>query len=477
MATLLRLPEVATGATEAVINDWLVAERGTVAAGEPLVVIETEKASVELAAESAAQVLTLLAAPGATVAVGAPIAVLAEPGELVADLDALLRSLGVAAGPAGGESAGGESAGGESAVSPGGVSPGGVSPAPDSSSPESPVAELSGSPAPGGASGNGGSAGRVFASPLARRLLLAAGLGLADADGTGPNGRITRRDVERAVAARSAGPPVAPPPVAPPLIPSPPDPSAAPTGTSAPEPVPAPTRVPGAAELAEPAVTRIPHLPIRRAIARRLTESKRTVPHFYLKGSCELDALLALRRELNAASTERISVNDLLVKAVGRAHTLVPEMNVAWSDEALLSFGQVDVGVAVAGVRGLVTPVVRAVDTRSVGAVSAEVRELSARADDGQLRQSDLEGGSITLTNLGMYGVEEFAAIISPPQAAILAVGAGRPVPAVVDGELATRTELTAVLSVDHRCVDGALAARWMQAFQRCLAQPLALLL
>jgi pyruvate dehydrogenase E2 component (dihydrolipoamide acetyltransferase) len=216
---------------------------------------------------------------------------------------------------------------------------------------------------------------------------------------------------------------------------------------------------------------------MRRAIARRLTESKRTVPHFYLKASCEVDALLALRRELNASAAERISVNDLLVKAVGRAHTLVPEMNVAWSDEALLSFGQVDVGVAMAGARGLVTPVVRAVDTRSVSAVSAEVRELSARADGGRLRQSELEGGSITVTNLGMYGVEEFAAIINPPQAAILAVGAGRPVPAVVSGELGTRTELTAVLSVDHRCVDGALAARWMRAFRDCLAQPLGLLL
>jgi pyruvate dehydrogenase E2 component (dihydrolipoyllysine-residue acetyltransferase) len=440
MAILLRLPEVATGATEAVINDWLVAERGTVAAGEPLVVIETEKASVELEAESAAQVLTLLVAPGATVAVGEPIAVLAEPGEQVTDLAALLRSLGVA--PA----------------------------------------------EPSVGSGDGGAAGRVFASPLARRLLVAAGLGPTDAEGTGPNGRITRRDVERAVAARSAGLPVAPPPrlaetqtAVPAAVPAATlttvpaaTLTAAPAAVPEPAPVPVPTRPPAAAE---PAVTRIPHSTMRRAIARRLTESKRTVPHFYLKASCEVDALLALRRELNASAAERISVNDLLVKAVGRAHTLVPEMNVAWSDEALLSFGQVDVGVAVAGARGLVTPVVRAVDTRSVSAVSAAVRELSARADDGRLRQSELEGGSITLTNLGMYGVEEFAAIINPPQAAILAVGAGRPVPAVVDGELGTRTELTAVLSVDHRCVDGALAARWMRAFRDCLAQPLGLLL
>ena len=459
MATLLRLPEVATGATEAVINDWLVAERGTVAAGEPLVVIETEKASVELAAESAAQVLTLLAAPGTTVAVGAPIAVLGEPGEQVEDLAALLRSLGVAAEPAGAaaEAEALPPSGPPESWSSGGLSSGGLS--------------SGGSP-----SGNGGVAGRVFASPLARRLLLEAGLGLTDAEGTGPNGRITRRDVERAVAARSAGQLVAPPPVpseAPSECPSE-VPTVASAPAPAPRPAPAPARAPGAPETV---VTRIPHPSIRRAIARRLTESKRTVPHFYLKASCGVDALLALRRELNAASAERISVNDLLIKAVGRAHTLVPEMNVAWSDEALLSFGQVDVGVAVAGASGLVTPVVRAVDTRSVSAVSAEVRELGARAGDGRLRQWELEGGSITLTNLGMYGVDEFAAIINPPQAAILAVGAARTVPAVTDGELGIRTELTAVLSVDHRCVDGALAARWMQAFQNCLAQPLGLLL
>ena len=444
MATLLRLPEVATGATEAVINDWLVAERGTVAAGEPLVVIETEKASVELEAESAAQVLTLLVAPGATVTVGEPIAVLAEPGEQVADLPALLRSLGVAR------------------EEPSDGAPGPVSSGEWSAGASEPSGNGSGS-------GSGGGAGRVFASPLARRLLAAAGLGPTDAEGTGPNGRITRRDVERAVAARSAGQPLAPAetPAAP----------AAPAAVPEPAPVQVPARPPAAAE---PAVTRIPHSAVRRAIARRLTESKRTVPHFYLKASCEVDALLALRRELNAAAAERISVNDLLVKAVGRAHRLVPEMNVAWSEEALLSFGQVDVGVAMAGARGLVTPVVRAVDTRSVSAVSAEVRELSARADDSRLRQSELEGGSITLTNLGMYGVEEFAAIINPPQAAILAVGAGRPLPAVDParpGELGIRTELTAVLSVDHRCVDGALAARWMSAFRDCLAQPLGLLL
>jgi pyruvate dehydrogenase E2 component (dihydrolipoamide acetyltransferase) len=455
MATLLRMPEIAAGATEAVINEWLVAEDGAVEAGQPLVVIETEKATVEVEAESAARVLTLLAAAGATVAVGAPIAVLAAPGERVGDLGALVSSLGVGSDSVGSDSVGSDSVGSDSvgsdSVGSGGVSSLGVGS--DGVGSDGVGSGGVGSDGVGSAQpARAGTSARVFASPLARRLLDQAGLDLTDADGTGPNGRITRRDVERAVAARMSAPRPAPAPV----------PASA-----------APARVPGAGT----EVTRIPHPPSRRAVARRLTESKRTVPHFYLKGVCGVDALLALRAELNAAATERISINDLLVKAVGRAHTLVPGMNVAWSDDALLSFGQVDVGVAVAGGRGLVTPVVRAVDARSVSAVSADVRRFSEQAGNGRLRQSDLEGGSITVTNLGMYGVEEFAAIINPPQAAILAVGAGRPAPVVADGRLTTRTELTSVLSVDHRCVDGALAAHWMQAFRDCIEQPLGLLL
>ena len=449
MATLLRMPEVAAGATEAVLNDWLVAEDGTVAAGQPLVVIETEKATVEIEAESAAQVLKLLVTPGATVPVGAPIAVLVDPGEQVDDLGALLSSLGVGASDPTGATA-------------------------EPSAPEVPAPGSNGAKSRRATNGAGT---RVFASPLARRLLTEAGLSVTDAVGTGPNGRITRCDVQRALAERAAT-----------ATPAPVVPETAVPQTAAPaapvEPSPPAARAAAASERAavRPAagaggVSRIPHTPIRRAIARRLTESKQTVPHFYLKASCGVDALLELRRELNAVSEQRISVNDLLVKAVGRAHTLVPEMNVAWSDDELLRFDQVDVGVAVAAERGLVTPVVRAVDTRSVTAVAADVRRLSGQANDGRLRQADLEGGSITVTNLGMFGVQEFSAIINPPQAAILAVGATRSAPVVSDGQLTSRTELTVVLSVDHRSVDGALAARWMQTFTGYLEQPLGLLL
>jgi pyruvate dehydrogenase E2 component (dihydrolipoamide acetyltransferase) len=176
-------------------------------------------------------------------------------------------------------------------------------------------------------------------------------------------------------------------------------------------------------------------------------------------------------------SAERISVNDLVVKAVARAHVLVPEMNVIWTDDALLQFDTVDVAIAIASERGLLTPVLRSVDSMSVGMVAAAVKSYVRQASDGRLLQRDLEGGSISVTNLGMFGVEEFAAIINPPHAAILAVGAGRAEPVVVDGKVEARTRMTVVLSVDHRAVDGALAARWMQAFQRAIEQPFQLLI
>ncbi|MEU8187989.1 2-oxo acid dehydrogenase subunit E2, partial [Micromonospora carbonacea] len=218
----------------------------------------------------------------------------------------------------------------------------------------------------------------------------------------------------------------------------------------------------------------VPHSRLRRAIARRLTESKSTVPHFYLRGSARVDALLALRTELNAAAPVKISVNDLVVKAVGQAHLAVPQVNVGWTDAGMRVFGEVDLGVAVATEGGLVTPVLRGVDRMSVSAVAAATRDFADRARRGALRQHELEGGSATVTNLGMYGAEEFSAILNPPQATILAVGAARREPVVTDaGELAVATVLRVTLSVDHRAVDGALAAQWMREFVAILEQPL----
>jgi len=216
----------------------------------------------------------------------------------------------------------------------------------------------------------------------------------------------------------------------------------------------------------------IPHSRIRRATARRLTESQQQVPHFYLRATVRAEALLALRAELNADTATRVSVNDLVVKAVAAAHQRVPEMNVTWTPDSVRRYDTVDIAVAVATDRGLVTPVVRDVGSLTVTSVAASVRDLADSARDGKLRQDELEGGSIAVTNLGMYGVEEFAAIINPPQAAILAVGAVRDEPVVEDGAVVPGRVMTLTLSVDHRPVDGVLAARWLAVLVDLLEHP-----
>jgi pyruvate dehydrogenase E2 component (dihydrolipoamide acetyltransferase) len=435
MARLLRMPEVAAGATEAVLAEWLVPENTAFSAGDPIVVVETEKAIVEVEAEVDALILKTLVHAGSHVEVGSPVAVLGDPAETVDDLGVLLAQLGVA--PVGeGPGAAGPTA-----------RPGQVS------GPEPVRQEVRGGPVNGG---------RVFASPLARQLLKRSGISAQELTGTGPNGRIVRRDVERVLAEHSASPVERP--------------AERPAERSAERPaVMAAERTP-ATRPATAVPLSIPHAPLRRAVARRLTESKQTIPHFYLKATCTIGRLLSLREELNAVSSERISVNDLIVKAVARAHVLVPRMNVVWTDDALLQFDTVDIAIAIASERGLLTPVLRSVDSMSVGTVAATVKGYVRQAADGRLRQHDLEGGSISVTNLGMFGVEEFAAIINPPHAAILAVGAGRAEPVVVDGAVEIATRMTVVLSVDHRAVDGALAARWMEAFQRIIDQPIQLL-
>jgi pyruvate dehydrogenase E2 component (dihydrolipoamide acetyltransferase) len=215
---------------------------------------------------------------------------------------------------------------------------------------------------------------------------------------------------------------------------------------------------------------------MRRAIATRLTQSKQTVPHFYLRATIRVDELLRVRAQLNESASVRISVNDLVVKAAARAHTLVPGMNVIWAEEAVRSFAAVDIALAVATDRGLLTPVVRGVDRMSVSTLAAATRDLADRAKAGRLRQEELEGGSMSVTNLGMFGTEEFAAIINPPQSAILAVGAAREEPVVEEGRVVVGTVMRATLSVDHRPVDGVLAAEWMQVFVSLMERPVQIL-
>jgi pyruvate dehydrogenase E2 component (dihydrolipoamide acetyltransferase) len=429
MPRLLRMPEVAAGAAEAVLAEWLVAEQAEFAAADTLATVETDKAMVDVEADDAGVLLAALVAPGAHVEVGAPIAVLGQPGEEVRDIGAVLADLGVTA-PA----------------TPAGPATPAAAPAP---------APAAARPAAAGPAGPGGN-GRVFASPLARKIARQSGVAVETITGTGPGGRILRRDVEAAIAAQPAAPPTAAPPAAAP-------PAAAPAARSA------------AARDGED----IPHSRQRRAIAARLTESQQTVPHFYLRATVRADRLVALRAEINTGLAEgaRVSVNDLVVKAVAAAHQRVPEMNVIWTPDAVRTFATVDVAVAVATDRGLVTPVLRDVTAQTITQVAAHTRDLAARARDGQLRQHELDGGTISVTNLGMYGVEEFAAIINPPHAAILAVGAVRGQPVVEDGAVVPGQVMTVTLSVDHRPVDGVIAARWLAALRELLENPLRVLI
>ncbi len=442
MATLLRIPEVAAGATEVILSEWLVEQGAAVAAGAPIVVVETEKAIVEIEAEGAGTVLRRFCDPGETVEVGSIFAVLGEDGEGDDEVDALLAEVGLAAPVPAADAALVE----ESYEAPTDAEPEPrTAPAPGGADAESRPAQVAGVDSEPGRS-------RIFAAPVARRILAEAGIALDGVAGSGPRGRIMKKDADAAVRAASEKPaPVAP--------------------VAAPAPEAAPT--PGApAPAAGSGWTDEPHSRLRRLVATRLTQSKQTVPHFYLRRTVRVDELLALRAQLNAVSPHRISVNDLVVRAVGVASRTVPEANVIWTDDALRHFDTVDVGVAVASERGLMTPVVRGVEGLTPAAIAARIRELVEQAGNGTLRQSDLEGGTISVTNLGMFGIEEFDAIINPPQSAILAVGTAAPHPVAVDGRVEVATTMQLVLSVDHRAIDGALGARWMAALAECLEEP-----
>ncbi len=442
MAELLRVPEVAAGATEVVLSEWLVKAGEKLTAGEAIAVVETEKAVVEIEAPSGAVLLRLLAESGTEVEVGAPLALLGTEAELDGDLDAMLAELGFT-GPSSKPAPARRDVPDSEAESPG---PGQDAPPQDLDQvPEE-------SPAP--ASRPDGST-RLFVSPIARKLLREAGVAPEGITGSGPNGRIVRKDVEAALN----------------------DPSRQQPSDAAAAPEPPVDQVPTATTAGDgsQAFEEVPHTRLRRAVAARLTRSKQEIPHFYLKGEAVIDELSALRQQLNEHSPVKLSVNDFVLRAVAVAHTRVPDANVVWTDDAMRRFEHVDVSVAIASERGLVTPVLRAVEGRSLSSISAGVKHFVSAANEGRLQQRDLEGGSISVTNLGMYGVTEFSAIINPPQSAILAVGAGRQVPRVVDGQVVVATVMDLVLSVDHRAIDGALAAQWMQALVAALEHPLSL--
>jgi len=317
-----------------------------------------------------------------------------------------------------------------------------------------------------------------------RKLAGQRGVDLTALAGTGPNGRIVRRDLERFLATRTT--------------------PAAPAASAAAAAAPAPLSAVTAGSDAEHAVVRdnglsvsppggggtspaggnlIPHTPMRRAIARRLTESKATVPHFYLTAEPVVDDLLALRKQVNEAlatggqGAVKVSVNDFVIAAVAAAFRDVPAANVTWTEEGLVAYRSVDISIAVATETGLVTPVLRGVEGKKLSAIATETAALAQRARDRKLMQHELEGGTFAVSNLGMYGTVEFSAIINPPQSGILAVGAARQQPVVADGVVVPATVMRCTLSVDHRAIDGALAARWLAAFTARLENPLGALI
>lgn len=411
MATLIHMPEIAADGGFVVIKEWLKKEGETVAVGDTLAGIETDKALIDLDAEAAGVLAKILIPAGGEAKAGTPVAVLLAPGETTFDLRTLTAGAGLPAVAA------------SYPVQEASAMPQAQSPVPAS-------AEVS----------------RVLASPLARRLAKERGVDLSGLRGSGPHGRIVRRDVEGAP--QATGSTVAPKTGVIPAVPA----------TGAP-------------------YEDIPHSSMRRTIARRLSESKASIPHFYLTADCRMDRLLDLRAQANAGAPRKLSVNDFIVKAVAAALRETPEMNVSWTENALRRYAQADISVAVSTDNGLITPVVRAADSKPLSVISREIADLAARARSGRLAPDEYQGGSFTISNLGMFGVQEFSAIINPPQAAILAVGATRQCPVVVDGALAVASVMTITLSVDHRAIDGALAAQWLSTLKRMIENPLAILI
>lgn len=443
MAAVIRMPALAAGATEAAVQSWLIAVGDRVEVGQEIVEIETEKAVVEYEAEAAGVVAALFVDAGAAAAVGSPIAVLADEGE---SAEEAIAAAGVTAPAAPAAAPAAPSAPAPSAPAPSAPAP--AAPA-AAAAPAAPAESVPAPAAPDAAPSHG----RLFASPLVRKIARERGVDLTGISGTGPNGRIVRRDLE-AVLAQPA-----------------PQPAAVPAAPAAP--------ASGAPAPAAPAAgyTDVPHTGMRRAIARRLTESTTTVPHFFLSADCIVDEVLELRARVNERSDVKISVNDFVLKAVAAAMVDVPEANAIWTDDATRRFTGVDIGVAVSIPGGLVTPVVRGVESLTLSAISRSVRDLAERARAGRIKQQELEGGSFAVSNLGMYGTSRFSAIINPPHSGILAVGAAEKRPVVGDdGELTTATVMTVTLSADHRVLDGALAAQWLAAFTERIQHPLSLL-
>ncbi len=414
--------------TEGTLARWLKKEGETIKAGDVIAEIETDKATMEVEAVDEGVLGKILVADGtAGVKVNDPIAVLVEAGEKV------------------------------------GAAPAKAPPKQEAGETGAPVPSATQTPVAAAPVANGHAGGeRIFASPLARRMASQAGLSLQGIKGSGPNGRIVKVDIDAA----QKGP-------------------AAAAAAAAPAPVAAAPAPPAARPMAPIAAPgqKVALSNVKRVTARRLTEAKQTVPHFYVSIDVELDALLKLRAELNGRSPKdgpgafKLSVNDLLIKACAVTLRRVPKVNASFTEDGIFLYDDVDISVAVSIPDGLITPIIRKADQKGLAAISNEAKGLIERAKAGKLKPEEFQGGGFSISNMGMYGVRDFAAIINPPQAAILAVAAGEQRPVVKDGALAVATVMTVTLSVDHRVIDGALAAEWISAFRSVVQDPLSLML
>jgi pyruvate dehydrogenase E2 component (dihydrolipoamide acetyltransferase) len=419
------MPALSPTMTEGNLAKWVVKEGDKIKSGQVIAEIETDKATMEVEAVDEGTIGKILVANGTEgVKVNQLIALLLEEGEDKKVLDGYTpkAAVGGAAAPA--------------AAAPAAAAPAASAPA----ATPAPVAAA----APVSASG-----GRVFASPLAKRVAAQEGVDLSYVQGSGPHGRVVKDDVLKAKASGAGA-----------------------KGRVLRNPV---------------EFTKIPNSNMRKVIARRLTESKQTVPHFYLTVEIELDKLLDVRKDLNvdaekAAGKEKkpaykLSVNDFIIKASGLALKKVPAANASWTDEAMLQFNNVDISVAVAIDGGLITPIVKNADQKSVMTISAEMKDLAARAKAGQLKPEEFQGGGFSISNLGMFGIKQFAAIVNPPQGCILAVGAGEERAVVRTGQIVVRNVMDVTLSVDHRVVDGAVGAEYLQALKHYIESPALLLI
>ncbi|MEI7872295.1 MAG: pyruvate dehydrogenase complex dihydrolipoamide acetyltransferase [Alphaproteobacteria bacterium] len=421
MAINILMPALSPTMTEGKLAKWHVKVGDTVKAGQVMCEIETDKATMEVEAVDEGRIGQLVVPEGTeAVKVNAVIAILLEEGE---------KSV-----PAGAPTAAPPPAAAIAAAV--------VAPAPKAAATAAPAPQPAAAP----------SGARVFASPLAKRIAADKGLDLSRIKGSGPGGRIVKADVEQV------------------------KPGAAPAAAPVPKAAPAFTPQPVFAALGD---TRVPHTSIRKVIARRMLESKQTVPHFYLTVDFEIDALLTARAAINEVARKKdakVSVNDMVIKACAKALRDHPECNASWTEDEMIEYGAVDISVAVATDRGLITPIIRNADIKGAAQISIEMKDLAGRAKSGKLKLEEFQGGGFTISNLGMFGVRDFGAIINTPQAMILAVGAGEERVVVRKGEMVIRNIMSCTLAVDHRVVDGALGAQFLQTLKAYIEQPAAML-